>query len=149
MTTKKVVVNRCYGGFSLSPLAEVEIAKRKGIELFFYRQTGYRHRGDEGYARVSVEEATKRPNGGMVYTLTKDFGDTFNSFDGKDKQGAFFSSRDIERHDPDLVAVVESLGKKANGAFAELDVTEIPADVNYTIEEYDGREWVAEAHRTW
>lgn len=26
---------------------------------------------------------------------------------------------------------------------------EVPDDVQWQIEEYDGREWVAETHRTW
>ncbi len=61
----------------------------------------------------------------------------------------YFSSRDIPRSDSDLVAVVESLGGKANGFAASLKVVEIPEDVDWYIEEYDGNEWVAEKHRTW
>jgi len=60
-----------------------------------------------------------------------------------------FESRDIKRSDSDLVAVVESLGEKANGFAASLKVVEIPEDVDWYIEEYDGNEWVAEKHRTW
>lgn len=55
----------------------------------------------------------------------------------------------ISRDDPDLVAVIESLGQKAHGEFADLKVVQIPQDVNWVIQEYDGREWVAERHRTW
>jgi hypothetical protein len=60
-----------------------------------------------------------------------------------------FSSRDIERNDSVLVEIVERLGPLASGECAELEVVEIPDDVEWTIAEYDGREWVAEAHRTW
>ena len=60
-----------------------------------------------------------------------------------------FESRDIKRSDSDLVAVIESLGEKANGFAASLRVVEIPEDVDWYIEEYDGNEWVAEKHRTW
>jgi hypothetical protein len=60
-----------------------------------------------------------------------------------------FESRDIKRSDSDLVAVIESLGEKANGFAASLKVVEIPEDVDWYIEEYDGNEWVAEKHRTW
>jgi hypothetical protein len=28
-------------------------------------------------------------------------------------------------------------------------IVEVPADVDWYIEEYDGLEWVAEKHRTW
>lgn len=48
-----------------------------------------------------------------------------------------------------LVAVVEELGERANGQYADLKVVEIPDDVVWEIHEYDGNEWVAEAHRTW
>ena len=48
-----------------------------------------------------------------------------------------------------LVECVEKLGEDADGDFAELKVVDIPDDVEYTIEEYDGIEWVSEKHRTW
>ena len=53
------------------------------------------------------------------------------------------------RADPKLIECVEKLGEEADGTFAELKVVDIPDDVEYTIEEYDGLEWVAEKHRTW
>jgi hypothetical protein len=48
-----------------------------------------------------------------------------------------------------LIQVVEELGDGANGYFAKLKIVEIPDDVLWQIEEYDGKEWVAEQHRTW
>ena len=68
------------------------------------------------------------------------------------KQGNFYENineYDISRDDPVLVQVVESLGDLANDSYAELKVVEIPDGVNWSIEEYDGREWIAEVHRTW
>jgi hypothetical protein len=56
---------------------------------------------------------------------------------------------EIERDDPRLVECVEKFGLEANGDFAELAVVEIPDNVTWCIEEYDGSEWVAEQHRTW
>ena len=55
----------------------------------------------------------------------------------------------IPRHDPVLVRIVEELGDEANGVYAELKVVDIPDEVQYTIQEYDGSEWIAEVHRTW
>jgi hypothetical protein len=63
--------------------------------------------------------------------------------------GVEFSNRSIARNDPALVTTVRRLGSKANGEYAKLKVVEIPADVDWYIEEYDGKEWVAEKHRTW
>lgn len=56
--------------------------------------------------------------------------------------------RDL-RSDPRLVQVVEELGEKASGEHSKLSVVEVPDDVAWSIEEYDGNEWVAEVHRTW
>lgn len=56
---------------------------------------------------------------------------------------------DISRDDPYLISAIKELGDKANGSYAELKIVEIPADVDWTIKEYDGSEWVAEKHRTW
>lgn len=60
-----------------------------------------------------------------------------------------FYNRDIPRNDPALVQVVEEMGADADGRCAELKVVDIPDDVEWQIEEYDGIEWVAEKHRTW
>jgi len=61
----------------------------------------------------------------------------------------YFFENDIPRDDESLVKVVETLGAKANGNYSSLKVIEIPDGVNWFVEEYDGREWVAERHRTW
>lgn len=64
--------------------------------------------------------------------------------------GVEFHARfDIPRDDPALVAVVSRLGSKANGEYATLKVVEIPGNVDWYIDNYDGKEWVAEKHRTW
>lgn len=51
---------------------------------------------------------------------------------------SYFSVDDYERHDPDLVAVVEELGSRANGMCAKLVVEEVSG--LYRIDEYDGYE---------
>jgi hypothetical protein len=91
----KVVINRCYGGFSLSEHAETLYKERKGIT---------------------------------------------------DKNWYYW---DISRDDPVLVQIVEELGASADGGYAELAVVDIPDEVEWQVEEYDGKEWVAEVHRTW
>jgi hypothetical protein len=60
-----------------------------------------------------------------------------------------FYSRSIARDDEHLIDVVELMGSAAWGKFAELKIVEIPDDVNWYIEEYDGKEHVAELHRVW
>jgi len=67
----------------------------------------------------------------------------------KGMQGEKLHDSEIERDDPVLVEVVEELGILASGKYAEVEVVDIPDDVEWEIEEYDGNEWVAERHRTW
>jgi len=55
----------------------------------------------------------------------------------------------VDRTNPDLIRVVETLGKKADGMCAKLKVVEIPDGIRYTIEDYDGAEHIAEEHKTW
>ena len=60
-----------------------------------------------------------------------------------------FYSRSIARDDEHLIAVVELMGSAAWDTYAELKIVEIPDDVNWYVEEYDGKEHVAELHRVW
>ena len=64
--------------------------------------------------------------------------------------GIAWATKDIPRHDPALVQVVEELGKCANGKFACLGTVEIPGN-RYYITEYDGVEEVhyPEAEGSW
>lgn len=94
----KIVINRCYGGYSLSKKAYKEL----GLEW-------------DGWGHV------------------------YSGRDGGDE----------ERATPELVAVVEKLGEEANGECARLGVIEIPDGIDWEIEEYDGKELVAEKHRRW
>ena len=61
----------------------------------------------------------------------------------------YFDISEIDRSDSTLIQVVKELKEEAGGTFAELHTIEIPNDVNWEIEEYDGVEWIAEVHRTW
>lgn len=139
---KKIVVNRCHGGFGLSDKAEDLYAKKAGFELFRYHQTKYRHsEGAEEYSRVTSGETSF-----CTFTFKEDHGDSFSEFP---EDGGYWSSRDIKRDDSLLIEVVQELGSDANGSYAQLEIVEIPDDVEWQIDEYDGSEWVSEKHRTW
>lgn len=62
---------------------------------------------------------------------------------GKDEvKDPYVAKWEFDRHDPDLVAVVEELGvEAASGELACLDIAEIEGD-RYIIDEYDGNESV-------
>lgn len=61
----------------------------------------------------------------------------------------FKYSEEEKRTDPALVACVEKLGDAASGPMAQLKVVEIPDDVKWQIDEYDGAETVMEKSREW
>ena len=66
-----------------------------------------------------------------------------------DNNSEYLYANDLNRDDPDLIQCIETLGEAASGNYSELKIVEVPSDVNWTICEYDGVEWVAEVHRTW
>jgi hypothetical protein len=137
----KVVINKCYGGFGLSLKAQKEYLKLIGKEAFFYAKD-YKAKT---YTRIEDLDGSCI----FSYTLTKDFGDSFGelSSDNYDKYG--FYDGNIERDDPNLVAVVEKLGDESSGDCGSLRVVEIPDDIEWEIDEYDGMESIEEKHRSW
>lgn len=126
----KVVINKCYGGFGLSIKATTEYLKLKGKEPYFYNM---------------AKRKVFNPTSDFVYILTKDYGDILTDYAHED----YFSEYDIPRNDPDLITVVESLGKESWGQCSELEIIEIPDDIEWEVNDYDGREWISEKHRVW
>lgn len=158
--TKKVVINKCYGGFSLSPRALRRIAELQGRKAYFFRQDLKDGLRSPYIGPLTLAEADKAfivyafdiPNPNEVLQEKKDWHE--QTVAERLAANALYSKHSLDnrpdkRDDPLLVQVVEELGTKANGSHAELKVVEIPADVDFIIDEYDGMESVAETHRTW
>ena len=105
--------------------------------------------GGFGLSREAFLELRKMGNKFALAEL--DIGEPYpGSSEVRDDWGDRNSFLDrMSRDDPDLVAVVRNLGEKANNLFSKLGIVEIPDEVDWTIEEYDGIEYVAESHRTW
>ena len=124
----KIVINRCYGGFGLSHEAIMLYFEIKGIPV--YPADVYPEDGDDAGNLIATYWPVKEEDRvvGEVFPL---------------------SVYDIERTDPALVKVVEQLGDRASGPYSQLAVVEVPDDVKWMIQEYDGIEWIAEEHRTW
>lgn len=120
----KVVINTCFGGFGLSEAAIKLYCELRNMPVY-KRGTGW----DTWWVKCPV--------------------DVFDTLSDEEKDNMYFSEYSIERDDPILVQVVERLGQAANGMCAELTVVEIPDNVEWYIEEYDGKEHIAEVHRTW
>ncbi len=133
----KLVINNCYGGFSLSPKAVKWLADKAGKECYFF-ESNYEQ---EKHSYVLLEEGFPK---GMFWTAFSTKNPTEENYDK-----CILTQRPDNRADPLLVQLVEELGDEASGDCAELKIVEIPDDVDYEIEEYDGKEWVAEKHRIW
>lgn len=55
-----------------------------------------------------------------------------------------------KRTAPELIALIEEKGSEyCSGSYAELKVVEIPDDVDWYIDNYDGMETIEEVHRSW
>lgn len=137
----KIVINKCYGGFSISDKAIRRYAELKGITLYPEKE---KH-GFIAWWIVPPEQRVSSPTPEEWQNASQEERIAHN----KAYSAQSLSPREIERNDLTLVQVIEELGTEANGSHAALSVIEIPDDVKWEIEEYDGIEWVAEQHRTW
>ena len=139
----KVVINRCHGGFGLSHEAVMRYYEIKGVTV--YPEQSQDSWKFWTYWTVKPEDRIESKYGDAFYAMSLEDRRAYNA--AQDAQTV--CPREIERHDPALVQVVEEMGNEADGKYADLDVIEIPDGVDYIVEEYDGMEHIAEAHRTW
>jgi hypothetical protein len=140
----KIVINTKYGGFGLSPEAIDTYVELSGLKLYKEYDEQWK---SNSYYTVPVEEYHKLHKNDMTKTEWEGKEEGWGRY--RDSNAVCWSWRDIERNDPVLVQVVETMCEQANGSHAELKVVEIPDDVDWEISDYDGREWVAEKHRIW
>lgn len=116
----KVAVNSCYGGFSISEEAG-KLLKEKGVKILF--------KGD-------------KYEGGEIV-------DKFYGYPSNEDFGIEDENYRKWRADPRLIEVIEKLGDKANGVHAEIRIAEVPDDIEWEFDEYDGIETVREKGRSW
>ena len=141
----QIVINKCHGGFGLSDAAVIRYMELAGRAVY-PEATDSAIMGStywlipEGPARYNDKEISAAWN-----TMTLEERHAANA--KWDEQ--VFRPRDIARDDPCLVQAVLELGEEAGSWACVPTVVEIPDDVEWDIEEYDGLEWIAEKHRTW
>ena len=132
-----VVVNRRYGGFGLSVKGAYHFCQKKYGQAYVYKCNNL-----GGFVRVPYSDDYKDT---LKYWVSPE--DHNEPVDVNDIQT--INNWSIERNDPALVATVRELGEEANGECADLEIVEIPDDVKWHIEEYDGMVSIHEDHRVW
>lgn len=120
----KVAYNGDYGGFGLSDEAVkwLEQNAREEVKEFLAaeRVRATESRKTDKWAKFSTVEDLM--GGALMYDFQED---------------------GMRRHDPDLIRVIEALGKKAGSPYSDLKIAEISGRA-YRIDEYDGWETISE-----
>lgn len=144
---QRIVINVCHGGFGLSEAATLRYLELCGLPV--WPDSSGKFSSLSGPTYWLVPPGDERVCDGTPdnwYGMTPAERQAYN----QKYSEQVFCPREVARDDPYLVQVIEEMGaEEASGRYAELKVVEIPADVDWTIEEYDGAEWIAERHRTW
>lgn len=149
----KVVINKCYGGFGLSPEATLWLFERG------YAGEGFKTSVDKHFSSEkeddpdSILSRTRALKDWRAYLKTKPEEkqarrSLFVTVFSPDEKFTLYA-RDIPRNDPLLIKCIETLGEKANGDCAKLEIIEIPDGIEWEIDEYDGNESIDEVHRSW
>lgn len=138
----KIILNKCYGGFGLSEEAYELYAKKKGWTLYPYYNSS-----ENNFTTFKKTTLKKGNSPFLTYYFIEDFGDEVfkNTIDWSKNLYLNYTYR----NDPILIEVVEELGEKANGRFSNLVVVEIPDNMDYVIDDYDGIETLHENVRAW
>ncbi len=142
----KIVINGCYGGFSLSPEATLKLWALGGpVDSTPVEEYWGARDADERFGRnAALREWREYLAAGSTENRRALFVTVFTPDETK-----VLYARDVPRNNPQLVQVVEEMGEAANGSCAKLRIVEVPDDAEWEIAEYDGNEHVAEKHRTW
>ena len=157
----KIVINACFGGFSLSRAAVKRYAELQGRPCYFFG-TSF---GKDATRYIPLQDSEKTPVRDLFFhafdipnpnELLSSQDQWHNlSIEERTISNALYTQHAVDnrpsvRHDPLLIQIVEELGSEiASGGCAELKIIEIPDGTDYVIEEYDGLETIAEAHQTW
>lgn len=141
----KIVINNCYGGFSLSYEAMALYLATKFKQAYFYGESLQDVLNRKGqskqriFKRIPLKDLTTTSQHYYhIYCTTEHQGEELDHFPEH-----IFKDREIDRTDPDLISVVELLGPdKASGRYASLEIKEITDGAIYRIDSYDGIEQV-------
>jgi len=156
--TKEVVINKCFGGFCISNDALIVLINRKAkcvekkLDKDYYGLNNKKLLGSlEKRIQDYKEDKKKRKlfKDGFYHDGRLSTGPFIEGLLFKGKYVYCLKWRDEIREDKDLISVVKEMKEKVNGKCAQLEIVEIPNNVEYEISDYDGVESIHEIHRTW
>jgi len=126
---QRVVYNSCFGGFGV-----------KNDVVRWVREN--RSRLEEEYDDTEVEQLAERTLPGEMYP---------DGSGPRDERSDYIGDLYIDRDNELLAHIVSGQSEytgRVNGRHSSLYVAEVPDDVKWTIDRYDGRERVEEKSRT-
>jgi len=115
----KYVINRCFGGYSLSTEVVERYFEKKGIKYV----TSFNPRLNNFFAMPIIDDALQEHFYAEIDIARND-------------------PQLIE-------AIEELGLEKSSGMFSDLSIVEVPDDAEVEVLDYDGLEYLAEKHRTW
>lgn len=138
----KIVVNKCYGGFGVSPKALSRYYELKGITAYHFT---------EDYGGLDDRKYTPIKEGVNHMFITSFSVPNPNDFEvGELWNKYYLTSRPDDRTDPLLIQTIEELGEEESSAsLSKLVIIEIPDGIDYEIDDYDGVETIHEIHQSW
>lgn len=136
----KIILNKCFGGFGLSAKAYKLYCEKKGLECYFYKTVGL-----HTYKKIDFDNACKTS---YFYCFTKDLGKTTTICSDDNAKYDLHLNKSL-REDKTLIEVVEELREEANSWASRLVIVEIPDNLNYVIDDYDGFETLHEKVQEW
>ncbi len=144
----KIAINTGYGGFSLSAKALKYMADKLDKPIYFFKLEGHPETKATVYVPITLEKAQEAWFGLCAFNIENPNSVTDLNEKYREYSWDFRPSKE-DRTDPLLIETIEALKEEASGSNCELKIVEVPDDVDWIIQEYDGWEWVAEKHRTW
>lgn len=139
---KKVILNKCCGGFNVSKEAYELYANKKGLKLYLYKSDYIN--GKWIYKKVTANDSDSISN---TYFI-KDMGNNVEISDEDYEKYSLYLD-DGYREDSTLIEVIEELEEKASGIYGDLKIVEIPDNLDYVIDDYYGIETLHEKVKEW
>ena len=145
--TKKVIINTKIGGFDIRTKGLIEYLKLRENcnEIYCYK---YTNSSNDIVPANFISDISDIGEFDKLIFSKVFYGEHIDDIDSYEFLDV--SIYDIQRDDPNLIEVAETIGNEINTDYSILKIVEIPADVEFYISENDmGIEYIHEKHKVW